>query len=679
MLVAIKIEYENESISVALYEGIEVEELLTVITSSFHINGSIIGLRDPSGLIFLPKFICMNVPNIQQSSYELLVKGQKNSTSISKRLEPVQKPIVKEETKTVDNELVYALKYLRMDGYINRGEEKTLLDMSNRGNSELLRILNNYKASEDFQGFRESLKQLAAKKASQPQIHWQESVRPRTDAGCRSRRPLSAARLTENANINSTQAMLIGAVHDLEKNSLLDEQVVCTVKTLILEENPEVIKLLNSYIAHIIGERELCPRLQRLSDRMSTYIERPSSPLPRKSSLLEFVSSIVSTYIHDREDVELLQKLIEYENEFVLSAFDVFESDQDQENLLDTLLRILAKFKRMGITKDSVTTAGFYDGGILQPEIPRPTETRGRARRERQPFATETDSATPGDFPLHEGTSGQDDKSEEEVEEVNLPDAGLVYVTRGRKTKPKEEVKQKIERVDTAYNPTFKDFKELGALDALSDELIGTLKWGLMNDEAVLKGAYNTWKLTGEHKLFKATVETICKKLFEAALSEGLSSEQMEIYRGNRRNAKVRKMAESLRKTGNLAGFVEDIGGLADEMKRDVGEANVSLEDAKNEEEADQKELAADIFTMLENDGKISKVDGNLLNEMYKKGNKDVQDIIQRFKQDHEFTLLAGSLSKLVKTKQEKTKKKKKYKTFEECIKFFRVHLFPNM
>lgn len=680
MLVAIKIEYENESISVALYEGIEVEELLTVITSSFHINGSVIGLRDPSGVIFLPKFLCMSVPNIQQSSYELLVKGQKNSAPIiPKRLEPIQKPIVKEETKAVDNELVYALKYLRTDGYINRGEEKSLLDMFNRGNSELLRILNNYKASEDFQSFKESLKQLAAKKASQPQIHWQESVRPRTDAGYRSKRPLSAARLTENANINSTQAMLIGAVHDLEKKSLLDEQVVCTVKTLILEENPEVIKLLNSYIAHIIGERELCPRLQRLSDRMSTYIERPSSPLPRKSSLLEFVSSIVSTYIHDREDVELLQKLIEYENEFVLSAFDVFESDQDQENLLDTLLRILAKFKRMGITKDSVTTAGFYDGGILQPEIPRPTETRGRARRERQPFATETDSAAPGDFPLHEGTSGQDDKSEEEVEEVNLPDAGLVYVTRGRKTKPKEEVKQKIERVDTAYSPTFRDFKESGALDTLSDELIGTLKWGLMNDEAALKGAYSTWKLTGDEKLLKTTVHSICSKLLETALSEGLSSEQVEIYRGSRRNARVRTMAESLRKTGNLAGFVEEMGGLAEEIRRDVEEDNAPLEDVKNEQEAEQKDLAVDIFTMLENDGKISSADCNLLNEMYKKGNKDVQDIIQRFKQDHEFTLLAESLSKLVKTKQEKVKKKKKYKTFEECIKFFRVHLFPNI
>ena len=150
--------------------------------------------------------------------------------------------------------------------------------------------------------------------------------------------------------MNSTQAMLIGAVHELEEKKLLDEQAVCTVKTLILEENHEVIKLLNSYVAHMIDERELCERLQKLSDRMSTYIERPSSPLPRKDSLLEFVNSFAKTYIRDKEEVALLQKLIEDENEFVLSAFDVFESDKDQENLLDTLLRIVGKYKRMGLS-----------------------------------------------------------------------------------------------------------------------------------------------------------------------------------------------------------------------------------------------------------------------------------------------------------------------------------------
>lgn len=38
--------------------------------------------------------------------------------------------------------------------------------------------------------------------------------------------------------------------------------------------------------------------------------------------------------------MEILQRLINKEDEFVMAAFDLFESDKDQENLLDTLIRI---------------------------------------------------------------------------------------------------------------------------------------------------------------------------------------------------------------------------------------------------------------------------------------------------------------------------------------------------
>jgi len=648
MLTTIRIEYKNETISLALYEGIEAEELISVITSSFHITESIIGLRDSNGIIFLPKFICQNVSNIQRTSYDLLVKGQKSSLSITIPKLPehrsTQNIITKEE-----NNLIDTLRFLRMDGFLNKSEEKKLLDMFDKGSSDMIGILHDYKLNGDFQNLKESLKQLAGR--SQPQIYRKEIIRPRTDAGYRSRRPLSAARLTESANINSTQAMLIGAVHGLEKKNLLDEQVVCIIKTLILEENTEVIKLLNSYIAHIIDERELCPRLQRLSERMSTYIERPSSPLPRKNSLLEFVSNIISAYIRDRGDVELLQKLIEYENEFVLSAFDVFESDQDQENLLDTLLKIIAKFKRMGVNKDSVSAAGFYDGGILQPEIPRPMETRGKARRSR-PFTIETDIRA--EFPLNEGSS-------EEIEEVNLPDAGLVYVTRGKKTEPKQVV--------DSYS--FEEFKETGALDELSDELIGVLKWALMNEETVLKEAYNIWKVTSDKKLLGSILKSVCTKLFETALKDNLSNEKIELYKRTK-GAKVKKLTENLRKTGNLMEFIKEIGKLANEPKKAIAKVKVPLEDTKNEE--GESELINDILAALEADGIISKSDSNMVSKLYKKGNKEVANAFQVFKQDHNFDLLGKNLLNIISSTQDNTAHNPK--TFEECAKYFKVHYF---
>jgi hypothetical protein len=37
----------------------------------------------------------------------------------------------------------------------------------------------------------------------------------------------------------------------------------------------------------------------------------------------------------------MLNKLIQEENEFIISAFDVYDADKDTENLVDSLFRIL--------------------------------------------------------------------------------------------------------------------------------------------------------------------------------------------------------------------------------------------------------------------------------------------------------------------------------------------------
>lgn len=84
-------------------------------------------------------------------------------------------------------------------------------------------------------------------------------------------------------------------------------------------------------------------------------------------------------HLRDADDLALLQKLITDENEFVLAAFDVFESDRDQENLLDTLLRIVEKYKKMGLSKNSVIASSFY---ITPPPGPTPTDSTGDKRKQ---------------------------------------------------------------------------------------------------------------------------------------------------------------------------------------------------------------------------------------------------------------------------------------------------------
>lgn len=62
---------------------------------------------------------------------------------------------------------------------------------------------------------------------------------------------------------------------ELENKNLLDERTASLLKTLILEENLEVFKVINTYLAKAVSDRELSFRLARLSQELGTYIERP--------------------------------------------------------------------------------------------------------------------------------------------------------------------------------------------------------------------------------------------------------------------------------------------------------------------------------------------------------------------------------------------------------------------
>ena len=148
---------------------------------------------------------------------------------------------------------------------------------------------------------------------------------------------------------------------NLESQNLLDEQTSSLLKTLILEENYDIFKLINSFIARAIDEHALCAKLIRLAQQMGTYMERPMSPIPKnKKQLLSFVNSMAEYHFTDKEDLDLLNKLIQEENEFVLSCFAVFDSDKDHENLIDSLQRILDKSKASGAHSNKITPSAFY-------------------------------------------------------------------------------------------------------------------------------------------------------------------------------------------------------------------------------------------------------------------------------------------------------------------------------
>lgn len=96
-------------------------------------------------------------------------------------------------------------------------------------------------------------------------------------------------------------------------------------------------------------------------------LDRPMSPIPKnKKQLLSFVNSLTRYHFKDKEDIDMLNRLIQEENEFVLSCFDVFDSDKDHENLIDSLQRILDKSRNLGFQYQKITPSSFYN--YEQPE-----------------------------------------------------------------------------------------------------------------------------------------------------------------------------------------------------------------------------------------------------------------------------------------------------------------------
>lgn len=160
-MIAIKVEYEGECVSIALYEGIELEEFIDVITSSLHITGTIIGLRCNNGVILLPKYICQNVNSLPQLSFELLVRRKPGTSPPSRKTENPKLPLGlsynepeiklsqtmgkfhdpqqrRNNEQNVDHDFIQLLKYLQCDGCLTEQEERILLDLFASENPDVI-------------------------------------------------------------------------------------------------------------------------------------------------------------------------------------------------------------------------------------------------------------------------------------------------------------------------------------------------------------------------------------------------------------------------------------------------------------------------------------------------------------------------------------------------------------
>ena len=72
------------------------------------------------------------------------------------------------------------------------------------------------------------------------------------------------------------------------------------------------------------------------------------------------MNQIIRFYFQDPNDIALINRLLSEQNEFVLSCIDVYESDRDQENLVENLVRIVNKSRQMGVNSSEQLTHNFF-------------------------------------------------------------------------------------------------------------------------------------------------------------------------------------------------------------------------------------------------------------------------------------------------------------------------------
>eukprot|EP00347_Sterkiella_histriomuscorum_P013336 403365107 len=282
------------------------------------------------------------------------------------------------------NEIILFVNSLQTDALLTENVRNKIISKARLRDSGIYGAYSLYLVDGDVESFKARVIHRALtpptdylSSATTAQFNWSAS-RASTQGGLRpTTRENSRMRGHTGQNIHSTfqgpqqnlqpqqpigQDRCLPIILELENKGMLDEQTASLLKTLILEENVEVFRVINSYIAKAISDRELGFKLSRLSLQLSNYIERPQSPLPKKKNqLLNYVNSLARYHFNDPDDVQLLNKLIHEENEFILSCFDVFESDKDHDNLIDSLHRILEKSKAMGLHANSMTASSFYN------------------------------------------------------------------------------------------------------------------------------------------------------------------------------------------------------------------------------------------------------------------------------------------------------------------------------
>jgi len=135
-------------------------------------------------------------------------------------------------------------------------------------------------------------------------------------------------------------------VNELTEKNFLDENCGSKIKNMIVEDNEQIILIFRNYIKNITDFKTFLSSLIRILNLNSLNNDknRPNSPTNFTFNLMDYIEKLYPQYFNDLNDIYLLKNNID--NEFIIGAFEVFQSDFDFENFEDSLRRFLNRLKK---------------------------------------------------------------------------------------------------------------------------------------------------------------------------------------------------------------------------------------------------------------------------------------------------------------------------------------------
>jgi hypothetical protein len=137
----------------------------------------------------------------------------------------------------------------------------------------------------------------------------------------------------------------LSVIKELGEQGHLEDKSIQRLKQMIILENEDISNLFKIYHQEVIDKKTFLNSINKLFSSQFG-ISRPPSPTSHKNKLLTIVEHFETTLFDDPNDLSLLKNLIQYDNEFIMAAYEVYEGDNDLENLIDSIRRLVNRYKR---------------------------------------------------------------------------------------------------------------------------------------------------------------------------------------------------------------------------------------------------------------------------------------------------------------------------------------------